>query len=86
MTMSHITIDTSGVENLVRNLIPHKATSQDAIPAHLLCELSDEVTPALTFVFLMSLDSGQMTDVWPILFQFVKEVINAQRKSIALCQ
>ena len=58
--MSHITIHTSGVENLLRNLNPHKATGHDAIPAHLLCELSAEVAPAFTFVFQMSLDTGHI--------------------------
>ena len=48
LTMSHITIDTSGVESLLRKLNPHKATDPDAISAHLLCELSAEVAPALT--------------------------------------
>ena len=48
--MSHITIHTSGFENLLKNLNPHKATGPDAISAHLLCELSAEVAPALTFV------------------------------------
>ena len=33
-TMSHITIHTSGVDNFLRNLNPHKATGPDAIPAH----------------------------------------------------
>ena len=60
--MPHITIHTSGVENLIRNLNPHRATGPDAIPAHLLCELSAEVTPALTFVSQMSLDTGQIPD------------------------
>ena len=45
-TMSHITIHTSGVENLLRNLNPHKVTGSDATPAHILCGLSAEVAPA----------------------------------------
>ena len=61
-TMSHSTIHTSGVESLSRNLIPHKATGPDAIPAHLLCELSAEVAHVLIFVFQMSLDTGQIPD------------------------
>ena len=65
-TMSHITIDTSGVKNLLRRLNPHEATGQDAIPAHLLCELSNEVASASPFAFQMSLDTCQMTGVWPI--------------------
>ena len=60
-TMSHITIHTSGVENLSRNLNPHRATGPDA---HLLCQLSAEVAPALISVFQMSLDTGQIPDDW----------------------
>ena len=59
-TMSHITIDTSGVENLLGKLNPRGAIGPDAIPAHLSCELSDEVAAALSFVFQMSLDNGQI--------------------------
>ena len=61
-TMSHITIDTPGVENPIRN--PHNATGPDAIPAHILSELSTEVDHASTFVFRMSLDTGQIPDDW----------------------
>ena len=64
LTMSHIANNSSGVENLLRNLNPHKATGPDAIPAHLLYELCAEVAPALTFVFQMSLDTGQIPDDW----------------------
>ena len=67
-TMSHINIVTSGVENHLRNHNPHKATGSDAIPAHLLCELTAEVAPALTFVFQMSLDTGQIQDDWRMAY------------------
>ena len=68
LTMSHITIDASSVENLLRKLNPHKATGPDAIPAHLLCEISAEVAPALTFVFHMSLDTGQIPGDWRMAY------------------
>ena len=86
-TMSHITIHTSGVENLLRNLNPHKATGHVAIPAHLLCELSSEVAPALTFVFQTSLDTGQIPDDRRVAYivPVYKRGDNALRKTIALC-
>ena len=56
------------MENLLRNLIPHEASGPDAIPAHLLYELSAEVAPALTFVFQMSLDTGQIPDDWRMAY------------------
>ena len=61
-TMSHSNIHTSGVENLLRNLNPYKAAGPDAIPAHLLRELSAEVAPASTFAPQMSLDTGKIPD------------------------
>ena len=56
------------MENLLRNLNPHKDTGPDAISAHLLCELSAEVAPALTFVFQMSLNTGQIPDDWRMAY------------------
>ena len=53
---------------LIRNLNPHKAIGPDAIPAHLLCGLSVEVAPALTFVFQMSLETGQIPDDWRMAY------------------
>ena len=67
-TMSHITIHASGVENVLRNLNPQKATGPDVIPAYLLCELSAEVAPALTFVFQMSLNTGQIPNDWRMAY------------------
>ena len=67
-TMCHITIHASGVENLLRNLNSYKDTGPDAIPAHLLCELSAEVASALTFVFQMSLDTGQIPHDWRMAY------------------
>ena len=85
--MSHITIDASGVVNLLSKHNPHKAAGPDVIPAHLLCELSDEVTPAPTFVFQMSLDTGQIPDDRHMAYivPVSKKAIDALQKTIALC-
>ena len=68
LTMSHTTIHTSGVENPLGNISPYKATGPDAIPAHISCKLSAEVAPALTFVFQMSLDTGQIPGDWHMAY------------------
>ena len=60
----YITINTSGVEKPLRILDPHKASSPDVIPAHLLCELSAELAPALSFVSQVSFDTGQIPGDW----------------------
>ena len=47
---------------------PHKATCPGAISAHLLCELSALVAPALSFVFQMSLNTDQIPHEWRVVY------------------
>ena len=46
-----IHVDSSGVVELLKNLKPHKASRPNEIPAYLLKETSEEIAPALTFIF-----------------------------------
>ena len=55
-SMTNITIRSKGVEKLLSNLQPDKATGPDMIPARLLKQLSAEIAPALALVFQSSLD------------------------------
>ena len=50
-SMEGITVTPNGVEKLLRNLKPDKATGPDMIPARLLKQLSAEIAPALALVF-----------------------------------
>ena len=58
-SMKNITIRSKGVEKLLSNLQPDKATGPDLIPARLLKQLSAEIVAALTVVFQSILDCGR---------------------------
>ena len=62
--MSPITVTAPGVEKLLSNLKPHKATGPDSIPARLLKELSTELAPALTYIYQTSINLGTVPDDW----------------------
>ena len=61
-TMAPITITTPGVQKLLQNLQPHKATGPDSIPARLLKELSTELAQALAHIYQISLNAGTVPD------------------------
>ena len=63
-SMMNITIRSKGVEKLLSNLQPDKATGPDMIPARLLKQLSAEIAPALALVFQSSLDCGRVPRDW----------------------
>jgi hypothetical protein len=62
--MEPITITTPGVQKLLQNLQPHKATGPDRIPSRLLKELACELAPALTYIYQTSLNAGIVPDDW----------------------
>ena len=66
---------------------PYKATGPDAVPGHIICQLSAEVAPTLPFVFQMPLDTGEIPDDWHMAYigPVYKKVINALQNTIALC-
>ena len=49
-TMDPIIVTIPGVEKLVKNIKPYKATGPDSISARLLNELSVQLAPALTYI------------------------------------
>ena len=63
-TMPKINIRSRGVDKLLKNLNPHKATGPDGISSRLLKELHEELAPALAYIFQMSADSGQVPNDW----------------------
>jgi hypothetical protein len=64
--MEPITITTPGVQKMLQNLQPHKATGPDRIPSGLLKELARELAPALTYIYQTSLNAGIVPDDWKI--------------------
>ena len=57
-------ITTEGVEKLMKNLKPNKATGPDNIPTRILSMVAKELAPAVTLIFQTSLDSGQIPSIW----------------------
>ena len=63
-TMDPIIVTIPGVEKLLKNIKPYKATGPDSIPARLLNELSVQLAPALTFIYQNSITAGEVPDDW----------------------
>ena len=59
-----LTITETGVNKLLKGIDPGKASGPDQIPCKLLHELHMELTPAFTFLFQASYDSGILPAVW----------------------
>ena len=57
-------IAVSGVEKLMSNIKPHKASGPDNIPCKLLKELAPELAPCLSSMFQESLNSGLLPKDW----------------------
>jgi hypothetical protein len=57
-TIPDITITCAGIAKLLLNLNPNKAAGPDEIKPRVLKELATEITPILTIIFQISLESG----------------------------
>ena len=62
--MSDIDVTTHGVEILLSNLKPNKATGPDGVPARLLKESAKSIAPALSLIFQASLLQGKIPEQW----------------------
>ena len=58
--MPEIVIKTDGVEKLLRNLSPHKASGPDSLPNTILNNCATELAPVISDIFRQSLDSGSL--------------------------
>ena len=56
--------DTYGVQKLLYNSNPRKASDPDEIPARLLQSLSMEIAPVLSIIFSKSIQSGKLPLQW----------------------
>lgn len=63
-SMNNIRIGRSGVCKLLKGLNVHKATGPDTIPARFLQDFAPELTPIMTKLFQLSLDTGKVPDDW----------------------
>jgi hypothetical protein len=48
----------------LKSINPHKTTGPDNIPAHFLINLSEELSPFLSFFFQLSIDNGNIPVDW----------------------
>ena len=62
--MPEITVEPAGVEKLLRQLNPNKATGPDSIPARFLKECSDALSPILTTLFRKTFEEGKLPRDW----------------------
>ena len=59
-----IDINIAGVTKLLKEIDPYKATGPDSIPAKLLKEMADELSPSLALIFTASLQQGEVPRDW----------------------
>ncbi|XP_072041141.1 uncharacterized protein [Amphiura filiformis] len=62
--MPDVNITVEGVEKLLTELDPGKATGPDGVPARILKMGAKEIAPALTTIFRLSLESGNLPNDW----------------------
>ena len=55
-----VTASCDGVVKLLMNLKPHKVARSDSIPLMLPKEAANEITPAITLLFQVSLNQGTL--------------------------
>ena len=63
-SLPDIDINIAGVTNLLKEVDPYKATGPDCIPAKLLKEMAEELSPSLTLIFTASLQQGKIPQDW----------------------
>lgn len=63
-SMSEIHVKVEGIEKLLKNLDPSKATGPDQIPARILKQFATEFAPHLTTIFNVSLSKGDVPEDW----------------------
>ena len=62
--MPDIEVEVRGVQKLLHNIKPNKATGPDGIPCRLLKEVANEIAPVLTDIFNSSLSLGALPSEW----------------------
>ena len=63
-TMPDIDVTLPGVTKLLKQLNPRKAAGPDGIPCRLLVMVAEELAPALTHLFNLSLETGEIPNAW----------------------
>ena len=63
-SLPDIDINIAGITKLLREINPYKATGPDHIPAKLLKEMAEELSPSLALIFTASLHQGKTSQDW----------------------
>lgn len=64
ISIQEITITTRGVEKLLQNINPSKASGPDNIPNRVLKQCATHLAPSMSLIFQLSLDTGTLTEDW----------------------
>ena len=59
-SLPDIDINIAGVTNFLKKINPYKATGPDCIPAKVLKEMDEELSPSLILIFTASLQQGKI--------------------------
>ena len=63
-SLPDIDINITGVTNLLKEVNPYKATGPNSIPAKVLNDMAEELSPNLTFIYTASLQQGKIPQDW----------------------
>ena len=61
-SMPDITVTKEGVEKLLKKINPSKACGPDMIPARILRDMAEEISPILTTLFQRTIDLGELPE------------------------
>ena len=78
-SLPDIDINIAGVTKLLKEINPYKATGPDCIPAKVLKEMAEELSPSLTLIFTASLQQGKIPQDWKkaLVTPYLRKVIKA---------
>ena len=82
-----IEINIVGVTKLLKEINPYKATGPDCIPAKVLKEMAEELSPSLALIFSASLQQGKIPQDWrkalttPLLRRVIKQTLQITNQS-----
>lgn len=63
-SIQQLIITTKGLEKLLKDVNPSKASGPDGIPNRILKECASEIAPGLTAIFQTSIDTGLLPEDW----------------------
>ena len=62
--LRQLVVNVKGIEKLLQEINPSKASGPDQVPCRILRELSVELAPVLTAIFTQSLETGMLPSAW----------------------